>query len=488
MKKLILHNIRYGFATNSSSSHSIIYRPNSFTPGKIKKSLTKGGPGEQQYGWDNFVLDSYSEKMNYFAQMFKCSTNMNFEVQNAISEKLLGVTLDEEGYIDHQSVLAFPVDRKTGIIDSEFLKEFAQFVASDDVMITGGNDNDDHRARDNYPDWNEHPMVNVSGRNVWARKDPKYGCWTLFYPDTGTKVRMSFKEPNQEIVRLSHPELVDMKITDYCPYGCTFCYQGSTLKGQHADYADVVHMIRDMADVGVFEIAFGGGEPSLHPEFDKILKFCKENNIIANFTTKNRNVFLMLPKYENLGVGGIAYSVTTPNDVQILLGELAKSGYDMSDYSKRPGVEIVLHVVLGTVTEKDFVEIVTLADQNNLPITLLGYKYTGRGNDFEQIHMSKPWYKILMDLRENKIYPTIAIDTVVAAQYQKELEENGIPSWMYHTKEGAFSAYVDAVKLQFGKSSFEDENNMIAIHRVSSYYGGEKLEINWEQFSTWPIS
>ena len=59
-----IHNVRFGFATNSSSSHSIIMlrdgaeRPDDNIP-------------QLGYGWEEFTLASREEKLLYIAQQVR---------------------------------------------------------------------------------------------------------------------------------------------------------------------------------------------------------------------------------------------------------------------------------------------------------------------------------------------------------------------------------------------------------------------------------
>lgn len=47
----------------------------------------------------------------------------------------------------------------------------------------------------------------------------------LFNRVDGTKIRFAVGS----YTKAKRPELVDIKITDWCDVGCTFCYQNSTL-------------------------------------------------------------------------------------------------------------------------------------------------------------------------------------------------------------------------------------------------------------------
>jgi len=89
---------------------------------------------------------------------------------------------------------------------------------------------------------------------------------------------------------------VDIKITDYCPFGCPFCYQGSTVKGIHADFEELKKAIDFFVDkVGVFEVILGGGEPTLYPHIEDLLLYLlTEKKVNVGITTRNKKVFSLL--------------------------------------------------------------------------------------------------------------------------------------------------------------------------------------------------
>ena len=58
-----IHNVRLGFANNSSSTHSVIF----FKGKKIPQDRILGDQGE--YGCENFMLSSQKEKARYFGTM-----------------------------------------------------------------------------------------------------------------------------------------------------------------------------------------------------------------------------------------------------------------------------------------------------------------------------------------------------------------------------------------------------------------------------------
>jgi hypothetical protein len=95
-------------------------------------------------------------------------------------------------------------------------------------------------------------------------------------------------DPQQPIGELEYPEFYDIKITNKCPGKCNFCYQDSKKDDSH--YENVVEKVNKFFGAMTenqrpFQVAIGGGEPTLHPDFIKILKAFHELGIMPNYTT-----------------------------------------------------------------------------------------------------------------------------------------------------------------------------------------------------------
>ena len=312
-------SVRRGFATNSSSSHSIIFSAN---PNDFPEGMADYG----EFGWNYFVQKTQQEKMSYIYQAFSGNFDSNEEMAEYFGvpvEMVDAVVYD--GYIDHDSY---------GLFDMQTAKSI---LHNDKLAILGGNDNQEdpswvksfqkidrgvisdlHSRYEKFLESGERRQVihDYSG-SIAIEK----GVMTHFNKHTGVKVRYNMEDESE--VYLSVPELVDIKITDYCPYGCSYCYQNSTEAGLHADFNKLVGMIEYMRKEGVFELAIGGGEPTLHPDFHKIIEACagdkKDDAIVPNFTTRNLSVFRKgADKTFNLlnSIGGFAFSVDGPKDVK----------------------------------------------------------------------------------------------------------------------------------------------------------------------------
>jgi len=80
------------------------------------------------------------------------------------------------------------------------------------------------------------------------------------------------------------PETIDISITDWCDFGCEYCYQDSTVK-QKAAKAGLVEQVIKSFDHTPYQVAIGGGEPTSHPAFHEILASARKLGTVPNYTT-----------------------------------------------------------------------------------------------------------------------------------------------------------------------------------------------------------
>lgn len=271
-----------------------------------------------------------------------------------------------------------------------------------------------------------------------ARRDKN--AVTFFDSRNGTKLRFALGRYKKARI----PELVDIKITDYCPFGCAFCYQDSTLDGFHATTQNMEFIIAQLAEHKVFEVALGGGEPTDHPDFLLILRSFREAGIVPNFTTKSLGYVKRNWRYIEPHAGAFAYSCETYKDVVSADRMLTKVPRD----------RVNLHYVMGLGTPRDFLQFMVAAHDMDFRVTLLGYKTVGRGDQVD--HFSYDWWMhVVRMLVSQGRCPTFSIDTPMAEEFADRLP---MDKRFFHTREGFVSAYIDAVAMGMSASSFENEN------------------------------
>ncbi|MBZ9751956.1 radical SAM protein [Deinococcus sp. HMF7604] len=262
------------------------------------------------------------------------------------------------------------------------------------------------------------------------------GQLTAFCTATGARLSSGLTP-----TRLRAPELLDVKLTDVCSVGCAFCYQDSRPDRRHAQLEDVAQIAAEAGRAGVFEVALGGGEVSEYPDFLAVLHLFRGAGVVPNFTTRRMRWLAQLwPQVRGL-VGGVAVSVGRAAEVR-LLGSLIPA-------SERLSGQLVAQVVMGTVQREELRSLVWEAGAAGIRVTLLGFKDVGRGQTFQPL----PYTWWLADLADYVRHTPVSIDTALAAECPADLAALLVPG-SYHTEEGRFSAYVDAVAMTLAPSSY----------------------------------
>jgi len=113
---------------------------------------------------------------------------------------------------------------------------------------------------------------------------------TMFNPDTGFFARVEDEGEAEPFWSEHGPELLDISITNWCDRGCSVCYRDSNSAGRHMAASDYEMIMTQAAEIGVLQVALGGGNPNQHPEFCKILEL-------------TRVVYGIVPSYTTNGIG-----------------------------------------------------------------------------------------------------------------------------------------------------------------------------------------
>ena len=451
----VVKNIRYGLATNSSSSHSIIHNPQ-----EIKNGLDLDD--DLSYQWDFFTLKSKEAKNNYMqAQLIE---NLNYQTVGAIGGILQNLGHNEaaedlgELSVDHDSVIPFPKSA-TGypgekFINLNFFEEYKDYLVNNDFIILGGNDNADHEHELAPLDDKTESFMHSFSREDIAYKNGNY--WVVQNKERKLRINYQGEEPVAD-----KPELIDIKITDQCSMNCNFCYQGSTPDSPHGDLSRIKTIIKGSQKWGSqVEFAIGGGEPTEHPDFAEILNFMHNQDSIANFTTRATKWFEDEDLVETINntVSGIAYSVSSIQDIEKFY-DLHKKAFDDESKPVDSGPTFYLHLIPEIQGHDSFREMIGWIDEKNIDgrwtdskihVTLLGFKPLGRAEG-RQPELIPEIVDVLM---KTKVTP-IGVDTKFATDYKKFLEAHGIDKKLYTTEEGQYSMYMDAVKSLAYKSSWQ---------------------------------
>jgi radical SAM protein with 4Fe4S-binding SPASM domain len=183
---------------------------------------------------------------------------------------------------------------------------------------------------------------------------------------------------------------------------CPHCYAESSKNGRNLSLADMLPVFDQCAEAGVFEIALGGGEPTLHPELEKILGSIRERGIVPNLATNGRELKLKTAKMLAKYVGAAALSVEFTGEDFIKRRGFAFSEWLASAAKlKASGVRLVFQLTVSAANLDNLPAIAErLAVLEPYAVIILTYKPAGRGRDFDAPLSSVSFKKYQGTLKE----------------------------------------------------------------------------------------
>lgn len=181
-------------------------------------------------------------------------------------------------------------------------------------------------------------MKNKSATKI--KKDKNFiSCFnqeTGFYFRTG--ILENGKDTGVDPFMASFPELLDVGIMGHCIHGKTGlcqkagigCYQDGLHSNNPNMSLEDFKKIAEQCKGKTFQFALGGcGDPDQHEHFEEILKVCKENGIVPNFTTSGFGMTKALSKLCKQYCGAVAVSwyrsPYTLKAINLLLTEKVKT-------------------------------------------------------------------------------------------------------------------------------------------------------------------
>jgi organic radical activating enzyme len=284
--------------------------------------------------------------------------------------------------------------------------------------------------------------------------------------EDGTKERVYSEKPVPEF-----PESIDVKITNYCDAGCSFCHEKSTIRGSHGDLEKLKEVLAPLPQ-GV-EIAIGGGNPLSHPNLISFLEWLKEKGLVANMTINQKHI----KEYQTLILSLIEKSLIRGVGVS----------YSSSAYLKDIGVildhtnNLVFHMILGLNKPKDIEELNSFCKEHNkkCKVLLLGYKKFGLGIDYylknKKIDDNKyRWYvEIPLYFKSPNLvlsFDNLAIKRLKIRRFftDKAWDE------FYMGDDFVFSMYIDAVTQNFAPSSTSNTRTSFNKTNLFSFFQKKK--------------
>lgn len=244
--------------------------------------------------------------------------------------------------------------------------------------------------------------------------DKKYHFASIFDDETGVYIRTGIikdgRDTGVDPFMASFPHLIDVGVMGHCVHGKTGmcqkagigCYQSGALVEKPNITVEDFQWIAAQCRGRTNQFALGGrGDPDQHEHFEQLLKICRENLLIPNFTTSGYGLTPELAAICKKYCGAVAVSwyrsTYTQNAVQMLLNA---------------GVKTNIHYVLG---RNSIDEAIDRLERNDFPaginaVIFLLHKPAGQGTAenvlfsedsrvkrfFEQVDKPHP-FKVGMD-------------------------------------------------------------------------------------------
>ena len=267
----------------------------------------------------------------------------------------------------------------------------------------------------------------------------KNGNYNVVIFDDGTKIRYN----NLDCLIPEFPESMDIKISNYCPFGCRMCHERSTKNGEYGKILN--HSFIKTLHKGT-ELALGGGAVTYHPDLIPFLQELKEKGIITSITINQREWEETKIKYliDNKLIYGLGVSFYEFNEEM------------WNEILKYPNV--VVHLIAGFHSK----EVFEYFANKGAKILILGYKNWGRGEEYYQQHSDSISAKI-NELKE--LLPTLFTKCKVVSFDNLAIKQLDIrkvvgeEKWkeFYMGDDGQYTMYVDLVKNECAKSSTSPE-------------------------------
>ena len=225
--------------------------------------------------------------------------------------------------------------------------------------------------------------------------DEKYRFISAFDTETGAYVRTGVldekgKDTGVDPFMASYPHLIDVGIMGHCIHGKTGlcakagieCYQKGLFVEQPNMSVEDFRWIAEQSKGVCNQFALGGrGDPDQREDFEEILKICRENNLVPNFTTSGYGMTSEIAALCKKYCGAVAVSwyrsEYTLNAIQMLLDA---------------GVKTNIHYVLG---KNSIDEAIERLENDDFPkginaVIFLLHKPAGQGTQENVLESSDP--------------------------------------------------------------------------------------------------
>lgn len=179
---------------------------------------------------------------------------------------------------------------------------------------------------------------------------------------------------------LSTPPLLWLELTRRCDLACPHCYiDGGRPRDREMSARRWHALLDEIADMGVWAVAFTGGEPTLHPEFVGLVRHARERHLLVGIAT--HGLFLTDEMLESIPKDGVIISVSIDSL------HMHRNGGELSSSSGRAAIlraqshGFLTNVMTSTHRENilDLEDLMHWAEQNGVSVRSVPFSPIGRG-------------------------------------------------------------------------------------------------------------
>jgi len=219
--------------------------------------------------------------------------------------------------------------------------------------------------------------------------DKKNKFISIFNPKTGFYVRTGVINEKGEDTGIdpfmtTYPELIDVGIMGHCKHGLSGlciksgvqCYQNGLKTHNPNMTLDNFKKIVDECKGKTYQLALGGrGDVDQHEYFEEIVKYCRDNNIVPNFTSSGLGFTDDIIRICKQYCGAVAISWYRQEHTYKAINMLLKAG-----------IKTNIHYVLGNNSIDEAIERLNNNNNNSFPkginaVIFLLHKPVGLGKE-----------------------------------------------------------------------------------------------------------
>ncbi|MAS33609.1 MAG: hypothetical protein CL610_06365 [Anaerolineaceae bacterium] len=206
---------------------------------------------------------------------------------------------------------------------------------------------------------------------------PLDGALILFDRNTGLNIKLKGEETTH--LERNAPRTLLIAVTNICNLQCPFCYRDLESASDWT-YASLLEFCQAASEWGVLEVAFGGGEPMLFPNWERFIhELYETSNLAINFTTNGLKLTSNFLRSIEGKYGNIRLSLYETNHYETTIALLVESG-------ARFGVNWLITPDELPHIESKFLKLLSLGVRDFL---LLSYKGSDPALHFQRQHYAE---------------------------------------------------------------------------------------------------